>query len=88
MQPEENLDLGHGLHLRVLARDDATLLQAHRSLGIARIWLEINPGNEPSLRVAQRAGYRFEQLCPGTAATGPARMPNTTHGTTASSGPT
>jgi RimJ/RimL family protein N-acetyltransferase len=34
---------------------------AHRSLGIPRIWLEINPGNEPSLRVARRAGYRFEQ---------------------------
>jgi hypothetical protein len=26
MQPEENLDLGHGLHMRVLVRDDAALL--------------------------------------------------------------
>ena len=34
----------------------ATTPWAHRSLGIPRIWLEINPGNEPSLRVAQRAG--------------------------------
>jgi RimJ/RimL family protein N-acetyltransferase len=34
---------------------------AHRSLAIARIWLEIEPGNEPSLRVARRAGYRFER---------------------------
>ena len=154
MQPEENLDLANGLHLRVLVRDDAGLLVeatsdeqhpalwgprpagpyslrdaqaalsawdpaaggqfsigilrgrrllgavglmpdrpgsaelaywvrpgqrgrgiaaqavrattpwAHRSLGIPRIWLEINPGNEPSLRVARRAGYRFEQRLP------------------------
>jgi RimJ/RimL family protein N-acetyltransferase len=34
---------------------------AHRELAVARIWLEIEPGNEPSLRVARRAGYRFEQ---------------------------
>jgi RimJ/RimL family protein N-acetyltransferase len=26
-----------------------------------RVWLEIEPGNEPSLRLAQRAGYHFEQ---------------------------
>jgi hypothetical protein len=26
MQPEENLDLGHGLHMRVLVTDDAALL--------------------------------------------------------------
>ena len=42
----------------------ATTPWAHRSLGIPRIWLEINPGNEPSLRVARRAGYRFEQRLP------------------------
>ena len=109
MQPEENVDLANGLHLRVLVRDDAALLVeatreeqdpalwgprpagpyslrdaqaalsawdpaaqavrattpwAHRSLGIPRVWLEINPGNEPSLRVARRAGYRFEQRLP------------------------
>jgi len=42
----------------------ATTPWAHRSLGIPRIWLEINPRNEPSLRVARRAGYRFEQRLP------------------------
>lgn len=34
---------------------------AHSALGIDRIWLEINPRNQPSLRVAERAGYHFEQ---------------------------
>jgi RimJ/RimL family protein N-acetyltransferase len=37
---------------------------AHRSLAVPRIWLEIEPGNAASLRVAQRAGYRFEQRLP------------------------
>jgi RimJ/RimL family protein N-acetyltransferase len=42
----------------------AATLWTHRSLAIPRIWLEIEPGNEPSLRLAQRAGYHFEQrLC-------------------------
>jgi hypothetical protein len=45
-------------------RRPCTTLRAHRSLGIARTWLEIQPGNKPSLRVAQRAGYRFEQRLP------------------------
>jgi RimJ/RimL family protein N-acetyltransferase len=39
----------------------ATTPWVHRSLGITRIWLKIQPANEPSLRVARRAGYRFEQ---------------------------
>ncbi|HYU04674.1 MAG TPA: GNAT family protein [Jatrophihabitantaceae bacterium] len=39
----------------------ATTLWTHRSLAIPRIWLEIEPGNEPSLRLAQRAGYHFEE---------------------------
>lgn len=38
---------------------------AHRSLAIPRIWLEINPDNEPSLRLAGRTGYRFEQRLSG-----------------------
>jgi RimJ/RimL family protein N-acetyltransferase len=178
MQPEENLDLANGLHLRVLVRDDAGLLVeatseeqdpalwgprpagpyslrdaqaalsawdpaaggqfsigilhgrhllgavglmpdrpgsaelaywvrpgqrgrgiaaqavrattpwAHRSLGIPRIWLEINPAT--SRRFGSHGGpaTASNSVFPGTAATGPVRMPNTTHGTTASSGPT
>src|SRR6266496_727232 len=54
MRPEQR---GRGIASRAVR---ATALRAHRSLGIARIWLELRPGNEPSLRVAQRAGYRFE----------------------------
>jgi RimJ/RimL family protein N-acetyltransferase len=34
---------------------------AHDGLGIARTWLEINPTNAASLRVAERAGYRYEE---------------------------
>jgi hypothetical protein len=39
MQPEENLDLASGLHLRVLVRDDAGLLveAAHEEQGPA-LW--------------------------------------------------
>jgi RimJ/RimL family protein N-acetyltransferase len=37
---------------------------AHRELAAARLWLEIKPGNEPSLRLARRTGYRFEQRIP------------------------
>ncbi|MEU3854062.1 GNAT family protein [Streptomyces sp. NPDC029554] len=42
----------------------ATTSWAHDALGAAKIWLEINPGNEPSLHLAQRAGYHFEQRLP------------------------
>ena len=42
----------------------AATLWTHHSLAIPRIWLEIHPGNEPSLRVARRAGYHFEQRIP------------------------
>ncbi len=34
---------------------------ARETAGLSRVWLEIRPGNEASLRVARRAGYRFEQ---------------------------
>lgn len=37
---------------------------AHATAGFSRIWLEIDPDNAPSLRLAQRAGYRLEQRLP------------------------
>lgn len=37
---------------------------AHERASFSRIWLEINPDNAPSLRLAQRAGYRLEQRLP------------------------
>jgi len=55
VRPEER---GKGVASRAVA---AATLWAHRELAASRIWLEIEPGNEPSLRLAQRAGYRFEQ---------------------------
>src|SRR5215469_13561851 len=58
IRPEQR---GRGIASRAV---QAVTLWAHRSLAIPRIWLEIDPGNEPSLRVAQRAGYRFEQRLP------------------------
>jgi RimJ/RimL family protein N-acetyltransferase len=36
----------------------------HDELGVERIWLEINRVNTPSLRLAERAGYRYEQRLP------------------------
>jgi len=55
IRPEQR---GRGIASRAVL---ATTLWAHRSLAVPRIWLEIHPGNGPSLRVAQRAGYHFEQ---------------------------
>ena len=55
VRPEER---GRGVASRAVA---AATRWAHRELAVPRIWLEIEPGNEPSLRLAQRAGYRFEQ---------------------------
>lgn len=55
IRPEQR---GKGIASRAVP---AATLWAHRDLAIARIWLEIRPGNEPSLRVAQRSGYHFEQ---------------------------
>jgi RimJ/RimL family protein N-acetyltransferase len=37
---------------------------AHTTAGFSRIWLEIDPANTPSLRLAARAGYRLEQRLP------------------------
>lgn len=37
---------------------------AHVHLECSRIWLEIDPDNTPSLRLADRAGYRLEQRLP------------------------
>jgi RimJ/RimL family protein N-acetyltransferase len=34
--------------------------EAHRA-GLARVWLEIDPANQASRRVAERCGYRYEQ---------------------------
>ena len=52
---------GRGLASRAVR---TATLWAHGGLDVPRLWLEIRPGNEPSLRVAQRAGYRFEQRSP------------------------
>jgi [ribosomal protein S5]-alanine N-acetyltransferase len=37
---------------------------AHAGPRLDRIWLEIDPGNTPSLRLAGRAGYLYEQRLP------------------------
>lgn len=37
---------------------------AHQEAGLQRLWLEINPVNAPSLRLAERAGYRFDERLP------------------------
>jgi RimJ/RimL family protein N-acetyltransferase len=37
---------------------------AHQEAGLQRVWLEINPDNVPSLRLAERAGYRFDERRP------------------------
>jgi RimJ/RimL family protein N-acetyltransferase len=55
MRPEAR---GRGIASRAV---HATTGWVHLDLAIPRIWLEIDPGNEPSLRLAQRAGYHFEQ---------------------------
>jgi len=58
VRPEQR---GRGLASRAVR---AVTPWAHRSLAVPRLWLEIRPGNEPSLRVARRAGYRFERRLP------------------------
>jgi RimJ/RimL family protein N-acetyltransferase len=37
---------------------------AHRDAALARLWLEIEPGNSASLGLARRAGYRWERRLP------------------------
>ncbi|SNS09474.1 GNAT family N-acetyltransferase [Actinomadura mexicana] len=37
---------------------------AHDELGLDRIWLEAEPDNTPSLRLADRAGFQFEERLP------------------------
>jgi RimJ/RimL family protein N-acetyltransferase len=58
VRPEER---GHGIAARAVRSFTGW---AHDNLGIARLWLEINPENAPSLRVAQRSGYLLEQRLP------------------------
>jgi RimJ/RimL family protein N-acetyltransferase len=57
VRPEER---GRGLAVHALSTLTAL---AHRD-GFTRLWLEINPTNTASLRVAERAGYTFEQRLP------------------------
>jgi RimJ/RimL family protein N-acetyltransferase len=57
-RPEQR---GRGIASRAL---DAVTEWAHEALGASRVWLEINPRNKPSLRLAERAGYRFEKRLP------------------------
>jgi RimJ/RimL family protein N-acetyltransferase len=58
-RPEER---GRGIASRAV---HAITGWAHHALDAPRIWLEINPSNEPSLRLARRVGYRFEERLPG-----------------------
>jgi RimJ/RimL family protein N-acetyltransferase len=50
-----------GIGLRSVA---ALTAWAHRDGGLARLWLEIEPGNTASLELARRAGYQLEQRLP------------------------
>ncbi len=58
VRPEER---GRGLAVRAVR---AMTRWAHQDGGFARLWLEINPVNEPSLVVARRAGYTYESRLP------------------------
>jgi RimJ/RimL family protein N-acetyltransferase len=58
IRPEER---GRGIASRAVRLVTAW---AHQSLDASRIWLEIEEGNEPSLRLARGAGYRFEERLP------------------------
>jgi RimJ/RimL family protein N-acetyltransferase len=54
-------DRRRGIALRSV---QALTAWAHTTAGFFRIWLEIDPDNTPSLRLAERAGYRLEQRLP------------------------
>ncbi|WP_051468817.1 GNAT family N-acetyltransferase [Actinomadura oligospora] len=58
LRPEER---GRGIASRAAL---AATEWAHDALAAPRIWLEIEPGNEPSQRLAQRVGFQFEQHIP------------------------
>ena len=58
MRPE---DRRRGIALRGV---QALTAWAHGPAGVPRIWLEIDPDNTPSLRLARRAGYRLERRLP------------------------
>jgi RimJ/RimL family protein N-acetyltransferase len=54
-------DRRRGIALRGV---QALTVWAHGSAGLSRVWLEIDPDNTPSLRLARRAGYRLERRLP------------------------
>jgi RimJ/RimL family protein N-acetyltransferase len=58
VRPEERR---RGIALRGL---EALTDWAHTSGGLPRVWLEIDPDNAPSLRLAERAGYGMEGRLP------------------------
>jgi RimJ/RimL family protein N-acetyltransferase len=58
VRPEER---GRGLAVRAVR---AMTAWAHQDGGFTRLWLEINPANQPSLVVAERAGYTYESRLP------------------------
>jgi RimJ/RimL family protein N-acetyltransferase len=51
----------HGIGLRSV---HALTAWAHGGGGLARLWLEIEPGNTASLELARRAGYQLAQRLP------------------------
>lgn len=55
VRPEER---GKGIASRAVR---AATSWAYGALDLSRVWLEIEPDNEASLRLARRAGYRFEE---------------------------
>jgi RimJ/RimL family protein N-acetyltransferase len=58
VRPEERR---RGIALRSV---QALTSWAHTAAGFSRIWLEIDTANTPSLRLAERAGYRLERRLP------------------------